>query len=187
MRLNEQERDKLCADLYEGEKSRNFMLHLVRAYAKLDKVKKVWDFREKQKHRCAVCETKLFDITGGLKILQENNQAIGEAMLAGMKAALNGEHPKDHPLSKFYKGQAQAYEGDETDTCVCISCATAISNFTLRKLTEDDKGIARTVKSMIDKENGVVREPRTEHRNIPAAYSLADAPGFDKLLAKFGK
>ncbi len=185
MKRTDEERDKLCLDLYEGENSRNFMLHLVRAYSKLEKVKKVFTFREKQRKRCAICDARLLSVEDAIKVANENSKAMSEDMLAAIRAQVEGVVPKEHPLAKYYKGQTLAYEGDATDTCVCIECALAVNRFTVSKLLAEDRGISRTVRDMREKEQGIVRQPRHVHKNVPASTPLAEAPGFTEMLQKF--
>ena len=187
MKRTDEDRDKLCLSLYEGEKSRNFMLHLVRAYANLNKVKKVIEFKEKQKHRCAICDAKLLSIDEALDVVAKNGTAMGEDMVKSVKAKLDGIPEPEHPLAKYYKGQTLALEGDSTDTCVCIECAVAVNRFALTRSLNGDKGINKTLTSMREKDAGIVREPRYVYKNVQAAVSLKDAPGFSKLLTTFKK
>lgn len=187
MKRTKEERRKLCGDLYAGENSRNFMLHMIRAYAKLDLIKPVVEFREKQRHKCAICDVKLLSMDDAIKTASENSKEMTDAVIADVKLRLNGVMPAEHPLAKFYKGQTLAYEGDSTDTCVCVECAVAINEFTTAMILNGDRGVNRTVSSMLDKQNVVVKEERKEHRNVQATQSLADAPGFSKLLEVFKK
>lgn len=187
MKRTDEERDKLCLDLYEGENSRNFMLHLVRAYSKLEKVKKVFAFREKQRKRCTVCDARLLSVEDAIKVVAENSKAMSEDVVAAVKAQVDGVLPKEHPLSKYYKGQTLAYEGDATDTCVCVECAVAINRFTMQRLLAEDKGITRVVRDMREKEQGIVRQPKYAHQNVPAGQPLSEAPGFSEMLKKFGR
>lgn len=186
MKRTEEERDKMLIELYEGEKSRNFMLHIIRAYAKLDKVKKVVTFREKQRNRCVICGDKLIDVDGALKIVTENADAIAEKFVESVKTMVDGGMRDDSAFDKYYKGQTLAFEGDGTDTCVCSHCAVAVSKFTMRKLLEKDKGVHRAVSAEIQKDRPGF-EPRHVHANVAASQTMAEAKGFDKLLAKFGK
>jgi hypothetical protein len=187
MRRTDEDRDRLCNDLYDGEKSRNFMLHMVRAYSKLDKIKKIVEFGEKQRRKCTICDVGLLSIDEAVRTLAENGKAIAEDMASNLKAQVDGAVAPDHPLAKYYKGKTLAYGADGTDTCVCLKCATAIHRFTLRKLLDGDRSVNRTVKDMIDRENGVSREPRRQHDNVYSGQRMGDLPGFDKLLRKFGK
>lgn len=184
MKITDEERDKLCLDLYEEEKSRNFMLHLVRAYSRLEKVKKVFAFREKQRKRCTICDAKLLCVDDAIKVVAENSKAMSDAVMSEVKAQLEGLVQKEHPLAKYYKGQTLAYEGDATDTCVCVECAIAINRFTMRNLLNGDKGISRAVNDMREKEQGIVRQPKYAHHNVPASQSLAEASGFSEMLEK---
>ena len=76
MKKTEEERQQICLDLYEGEKSRNFMLHMVRAYSKMGNVKPVLAFREKQKAKCALCDDKLMDANGAVKAIGETTMEV---------------------------------------------------------------------------------------------------------------
>ena len=185
MKRTDEERDKLCLDLYEGENSRNFMLHLVRAYSKLEKVKKVFAFREKQRKRCTVCDARLLSVAEAIDVVAQNGKAMAEDAVAAVKAQVDGVLPKEHPLAKYYKGQTLAYEGDATDTCVCVECALAINRFTVKRLLDEDRGITRVVRNMREKEQGIVRQPRHVHQNVPASTPLAEAPGFAEMMQKF--
>lgn len=187
MRMTEEARLRLCNEMFEGEKSRNFMLHLVRAYSKPDKVKKLLQFGEKQKHKCTMCDAKLVNLDEAFEVMRENGNKIADDFVESMKQRLDGVVPADNPLAKYYKGKTLAYGAEGTDTCMCIECVIAVHKFTLAKLLETDRTIHRTVKDMMDRENGVVREQRPQHINVFAGTALGDLPGFDKLRSMVKK
>lgn len=182
-----EERLKKCFDLYEGEKSRNFMLHMTRAYSFWKSVNRVFAFREQQRHKCALCDIKLASVTEAAEHAFKD-EAARAASLAIMKSAANIEQPVDETLAKH--AVKIAYEGDGTDTCLCDECAVAVKEFAMKSVLDGDKRINRIITELREKESGIVRErrdPKYVHNNVQAAVSMKDAPGFSKLLSVFQK
>ena len=66
------------------------------------------------------------------------------------------------------------------------SASHAVAHKNLQELLEKDKGVHRAVSAEIQKDRPGF-EPRHVHANVAASQTMAEAKGFDKLLAKFGK
>jgi hypothetical protein len=176
MNFTESDRDKKCADLYAGEKSKSFMLHLVRAYALLQNVKPVRKFKEGQRSRCATCGAKLADFESMLNV--GDTQIVTDEMMDDLITKVDVNHD-------MVTGNLRiAFEGDETSTCMCADCVKAVNKFAINACAAGDPSVNRTVSSMRDKALGVDHKPKYRYQSSTEVQTLADLPGFSKLLEK---
>lgn len=176
MNVTESNRDKKCVELYGGEKSKSFMLHLVRAYAPLQNVKPVRKFKEGQRSRCAICGAKLADFEQMLNA--GDTQVVTDDVMEELIATVTLNHT-------MVAGNVQiAFEGDETSTCLCADCVKAVNKFTTNACVSGDPVINRTVTSMRDKAEGRSPKPKYRYQSSTEVQTLADLPGFRELLTK---
>lgn len=176
MNFTESDRDKKCADLYAGEKSRSFMLHLVRAYAFIPNVKPVSKFKEGQRSRCATCGAKLADFHGMLNV--GDTQVVTDEVMKELISKVDVNHD-------MVAGNLRiAFEGDETSTCLCADCVKAVNKFATNACAAGDPVINRTVSSMRDKALGAEPKPKYRYQSSTEVQTLADLPGFSQLLEK---
>src|SRR3972149_5470841 len=73
--------------LYEEEESRGFFFHLVKSYLQEGKTRRVIDFNDQQKKRCALCDAKLISLNDVLAIVEKNaGESALQIALSSMKA-----------------------------------------------------------------------------------------------------
>jgi hypothetical protein len=176
MNVTESDRDKKCVELYGGEKSKSFMLHLVRAYALPQNVKPVRKFKEGQRSRCATCGAKLADFEGMLNV--GDTQVVTDEMMQELIERVDINHD-------MVAGNVRiAFEGDETSTCLCADCVKAVNKFAVNACAAGDPVINRTVSSMRNKANGMDDKPKYRYQSSTEVQTIADLPGFRELLAQ---
>ena len=188
-----EEREKKCGELYTEDKSRKFMLHMIRSYAQIGKVSKVLSFKEGQKHKCALCGVKLVDIDETLTSFQKNVPDMLEAMRTEITNYLANDACIEAPAQvvelreKHLKDSAMAYTGESTDTCICGECAVAIHEFTINEMARGNNDISKVVNSMRkrDMPQSERRDAAPQYVNVKSTQTLGDAPVFSKLLDMF--
>lgn len=178
--------------LYGDEKTKKFVVHLIRAYLPATKVKTLDKWEKGQKHKCVICKTPLVT---QLELISKSFDTIANDTTDNLKKSLVGKEA--------------AFIGEKTTTCMCGKCVADLLGFVLSKLNEGDKHMAWVVKDMAIPElkklkpNKTVpadkhREKRKEWRenyekfdprdNLKVYYKdegkpamLGDSPAFEKL------
>lgn len=136
-------------ELYENEKSKGFVNHLIRAYLPIHKISKVWDWEKGQKHKCSVCGQKLISI--GELMEATRKPEFMETFMDNMKKMVNEEEIKreDNPYIKVVgKDKVQGFTGQKTDTCMCMRCSQDLLNLVTNGMLCGDKNLNYQVKQM---------------------------------------
>lgn len=159
-------------ELYENEKSRGFVNHLIHAYLPVYKTTKVWEFEDKKScHKCSVCHHDLIDlgtITGRL----QNSEEYKMDFIIDLCKELNGEEIKreDHPMIKHIThGAILAFTGEKTNTHLCQQCIQELLHMFQNGLLMGDKNIAYQINKM---------------RRNTMFNTFADNPALDKEEVK---
>jgi hypothetical protein len=137
--------------LYADPKAKGFVNHIIGAYLPINKVEKVWTFNPKQKHKCSICGTKIFDIDTAFRNMQTNDERIRGEFHSTMMKQINGEEVKleEHPLYKYVtQGAVQAFTGQKTDTCLCNQCIRDLMEMVQTALLLGDKNITWILNKM---------------------------------------
>lgn len=137
--------------LYEDEKSKGFVNHLIRAYLPTHKISKVIDFKAGQKQACNVCGQKLVSINGMMRTLHDKKDEFMEGFMESIKKDLDGETHKreDNPYVKIIgKDKLMGVTGEKTDTCLCMRCAQDILHLTQNGILMGDKNLSYQVNQM---------------------------------------
>jgi hypothetical protein len=135
--------------LYENEKSKGFVNHLIRAYLPTSKMEKIWDWKPKQSHTCNVCSQKLVSI--GELFAASKTDEFRTAFSENMKKMVHGEGHKreDNPYIKVIgKDKVQGFTGQKTDTCMCMKCCQDLLDLTQTGILMGDKNMNYQVKQM---------------------------------------
>ena len=130
--------------LYEEPKAKGFVNHLIGAYLPVHKPTKVWDFKSGQKHKCNVCGAKLMSISDVLGGMIQQDEKLRAEFGPFMQKQINGEDLKveDHPMYKHVtQGRVLAWQGEKTDTCLCMSCIEDLLGMVQNGLLMGDKNI----------------------------------------------
>lgn len=136
-------------ELYENEKSKGFVNHLIRAYLPVNKIEKLWDWKKGQKHACNVCGQKLASIGELFSVTQ--TEEFKQAFIEGIKKDLNGEPRKreDNPyVQALGKDKVLGFTGQKTDTCMCQRCCQDLLDLTQTGILMGDKNINYQVNQM---------------------------------------
>lgn len=138
-------------ELYDNEKSRGFVNHLIRSYLPVYKVEKVWEFKKGQKHRCNVCGQSLLSIEEAMKNMRENQDAYMADFMQNLKDEINQKEVKreDRAIVKHIsKGSVLGFTGEKTDTCLCHTCVTQLLELTQNGIFSGDKNISYQMNQM---------------------------------------
>lgn len=136
-------------ELYETPKAKGFVNHLIRSYLPINKIEKVWDWNEGQKHTCNVCGQKLVSIEEVLAATQKPE--FMENFIEGIKKDLSGEKRTrdDNPYVKAIgKDKVLGFTGQKTDTCMCMKCCEDLLNMVQTGILMGDKNINYQVNQM---------------------------------------
>jgi len=145
-------------ELYSQNKTRPFVLHLVRAYSPVSKIKKVWEETEDpSKMKCCCCKTPLISLEEIYTKTVKDEEVALRSFQYFMDCSLNPEIHKDDkredsPLIKAIDGKLQAFTGEGTETMICLSCAKELILFTTDKLFSGDKQITFAINKEIIKD-----------------------------------
>jgi hypothetical protein len=136
--------------LYEDEKSRGFVNHLIHAYLPIYKITKVWEFKDKNPvHKCSVCDHELIDLEIVLGRMQ--NKEYAKEFVDQLRKDINGEKIKyeDHFMVKHIThGAIMAFTGEKTTTNLCQPCIQNLLDMVQTGLLMDDKNIIYQVNKM---------------------------------------
>lgn len=155
--------DNKFNNLYAQNKSRSFVLHLVRAYLPVHKVKKYWgnydggDVVKEEKIRCACCGHPLASIEEIWSKTVADQKVMEDQMKYFFDSIRNPQaHEEDIrndvPIVKAIGGKLQAFTGDKTETKMCLQCIKDLLEFTQHKILTGDKQINFAIKKEMAKE-----------------------------------
>lgn len=138
-------------ELYEGEKSRGFVNHLMHAYLPIYKMTKVWQFEDKKpSHRCSICGCDLIDIETVFTRVQKSQEFAGE-FVDEIRKDIEGKPVKFEErfmVKHVTHGAVMAWTGEKTTTVICQQCGQDLLNLVTTGLLMDDKNIAYQVNKM---------------------------------------
>lgn len=179
--------------MYQDQKSKNFVLHLIRAYMPLNKVSKVFMKPEKlSKFKCALTGTKLISIDEIFEIM--NSEEYHESFIDDLKYNTGlQEKPDDYKptLLKLSKGRLMGFQGRDTTTYLCQEAAQCLYDWVSNKIIQGDGKINWTLRQMqedhFNKANPFSKKkPKNKPRNQNkrAKTSLGDIDALKKLKEK---
>lgn len=129
-------------ELYENEKSKKFVNHLIQAYLPLHKPKKVFSFNAKDNKKCSVCGQPLISIDRVLELYHQNNKEITNSFMERIKKELNDEEiSEENPLHNLLNGRVLAWQGEQTDTMLCFKCIEDTLALMQNGILNDDKNM----------------------------------------------
>lgn len=138
-------------ELYEAEKSRGFVNHLMHAYLPIYKMTKVWQFEDKKPvHKCSVCGRELIDIETVFARVQKSQEFAGE-FVDEIRKDVEGKPVKfeDRFMVKHVtRGAVMAWTGEKTTSTICQQCAQDLLDLVTTGLLRDDKNITYQVNKM---------------------------------------
>lgn len=134
----------LFKENYFNNKSKNFVIHLLKSFFPPEKINLITSFtnEKKKERRCSMCKSKLMDL-GDInkeKLLNPNFKSINEFLDAFIERK---EYPK--PLIKEKKEKYVGFTTTETNTCLCIKCIIGGLLFMKERFIENDKLILKII------------------------------------------
>jgi hypothetical protein len=180
-------------NLYKkDEKSKSFVLHLIRAYLPVDKCQKVFDIKaaDAPKFKCALTNAKLISINEIFTGMQ--SEEFKSTFINDLKIQMdeNGKQiPTSPAILKITNGRILGWQGKDTNTYLCQDAVQELYNWVATKMLQGDGKINWTIRSMQPKQ-----PQRTNHKSEstyvkqtvkPATASLGDNDALQALKAKF--
>lgn len=185
--------DKL-EKLYKNEKSRNFVLHLIRAYLPLNKTQKVFITPDDlKKFKCSLTGAQLISVDGVFNTMNSEEYEKGFIDDLRYNTGIAKKPEGYEPLMKrILKGRVLGYQGKNTSTYLSYEGATELFNWVTIKILQDDKKIIWTLNEIAKKEGGPVRNSiqskgRTQRKppvTKPSITTLGDLDSLQQLKVK---
>jgi hypothetical protein len=136
---------KKLDDLFDNDKSRNFVNHLIRAYLPVGKADKVWE-KPKGRFRCVLTNVSLISV--GEVMEGVNSEQYRQDFLEHLKSWASEEHRVESPMKKLLDGKILGFTGKNTDTYMCQEAYHAFYDWVVTKMLRGDKHINWLVSSM---------------------------------------
>jgi hypothetical protein len=152
--MNKEEILKKLNSLYESEKSKKFVLHLVRAYTPQPVIHKVSSDDGDKKMKCALTGIGLLSIDEILKLtIGDPNFGIElvKDMVSEFKEPNKEKKIEDNPVVKRLNGKLQGFTGNDTDTCLCWEAIEALYSFITNRVFAGDRNIDYCLKQGMKK------------------------------------
>jgi RNase P subunit RPR2 len=142
MEGKEQTRGERLNNIYSGNSSMKFALHLIGSYS-MGKAVVLMEFSTEQskKKECSLCHAKLIDGESIRRRLRSDNSLTNE-YIEHLKDELKGEIESSNPIHKVTEGRALAWTGKKTTTTLCFQCVSAVNVFMCNKVIRRDKRIS---------------------------------------------
>lgn len=138
-------------ELYENEKSRGFVNHLIHAYLPVYKATKIWQFEDKKPvHKCSICGQQLLDIETVFQRVQQSREFAGE-FVDEIRKDIAGKPTKfeDRFMVKHVtKGAVMGWTGEKTTTHLCQQCIQELFDMVTTGLLTGDKNINYQINKM---------------------------------------
>jgi len=131
-------------ELYEDEKSKKFVNHLIKSYLPINKPQKVWEFEDKKEHSCNVCGHKLIDMGTVMGKMMSSKEFMKDS-IDQMKIRVFGEEEIKYEdiaiIKHITHGAILAWQGEKTTTYLCQPCIQDLLEMVSTKLLTGDKNI----------------------------------------------
>ena len=175
--------------LYEDEKAKGFVNHLIKAYLPTAKIEKVWDFKSGQKHACNVCGQKLASVGDFLSAAEKPD--FMENFMESLKKDINGipTSREDNPYVKAVgKDKVMGFTGKKTDTCMCHQCCQDLLNLVTNGMLCGDKNLNYQVKQMQRDSvfNTFQESPNLDEQDKQKAKDIKKKVDKDRVVTTFG-
>ena len=138
-------------DLYEDPKSRNFINHLIKSYLPIHKTTKVFEFEDKNKHKCSICGHDLIDVETILQKMYSSEDYMKDSLDEMRKVICDGEkiEREDRAIIKHVThGAVLAWRGEKTTTYLCQDCIQELIIFFQSGVLSGDKNLIWLVNHM---------------------------------------
>jgi len=133
--------------MYEGEKSKKFILHLIHSYLPIQvRATKFVNLEKSQGKtiKCAITNVPLYTIDDVLTMIDKNQDKFKEALLADVHYVVehqgdnNPDPARPNMLKEMMKGHVLAWTGLETNTFLCQQALVQLNEFVAHQLLMGD-------------------------------------------------
>lgn len=208
--LTAEQIEKLFDKRWNGDKSHNFMRHVVRSFFPISKAQLMWENKSKKPMKCAFLDIKVYSIEEALNVVGENQDLLVEGFKQTAQYILNGGEKKPNPLVEKLGGKiCRCYYSAESDVVISEPAMQVLVGWVQNKILTDGK-MNFLLKDMMIKENtkatasggeaifkSVVNTHKerannnNNHSHVksvkPATMSLGDIPALQALKEKLDK
>jgi len=128
--------------LYEDPKSKGFINHLIMSYLPIYKTEKVFNFSDKNPHKCNVCQHDLIDVQTVFDKSRDTDYM--KDSIHEMAESIQGkEIPYEEKaiIKHVTHGAILAWTGEKTTTFLCMECVKNLLEMVTNGLMTDDKNI----------------------------------------------
>jgi len=198
---------KIIDDIYNTEKGKNFISHLIRSFLPANKSEYLWDDpKDISKLKCCITGHPLMsksEILG--KLMNENDNIISNDLKLTAKVILasteeekeKANQERQENLDKNYKGKLLAISCSESDKYFAQPAFEAFQDWVFTKILSGDSHINWIMKShrknealKFAKKNNIPVTPREQSAlnkavNKPATTNFEDNQALKSLMEKF--
>jgi len=176
-------------EMYNEEKPKKFILHLVSSYFPLGKAEKIIENPGKT-IRCSLCYIKLVSINEMLEGV--NSEAFKKNFMDHLSTLFKeGEHKAEHPMKKFIGKRKIGIRGQNTDSSLCPECYKELFSWLTKKLISGDKQLEQVNKKMVkrkpDKPKDKTKKPKSKFKPQLKTATFGDIKELQELKEKFNK
>jgi hypothetical protein len=147
MQTKDEEIYKKIEEIYNTEKGKPFIIHLVRSFLPINRSTFMLSNSKNKKMKCAVMGTPLVSKDELIKFNIENRDEI----FKNMSDRLLGKSTENIVVDNF-KGKLFAIECEKSDKVVCLQVVQQLYNFTCTELLKGNKNIEFVLKDEQRKE-----------------------------------
>lgn len=147
MQTKDEEIYKKIEEIYNTEKGKSFIIHLVRSFLPINRSTFMLSNSKNKKMKCAVMGTPLVSKDELIKFNIENRDEI----FKNMSDRLLGKTTENVVVDNF-KGKLFAIECENSDKVVCLQVVQQLYNFTCTELLKGNKNIEFVLKDEQRKE-----------------------------------
>lgn len=147
MQIKDEEIYKKIEEIYNTEKGKPFIIHLVRSFLPINRSTFMLSNSKNKKMKCAVMGTPLASKDELIKFNIENRDEI----FKNMSDRLLGKTTENVVVDNF-KGKLFAIECENSDKVVCLQVVQQLYNFTCTELLKGNKNIEFVLKDEQRKE-----------------------------------
>jgi len=202
--MTDQEIYKKIEEIYNSEKGKGFITHLLRSFFPFDRSEYAWSREEGKTYKCCITGVKLGTKDDMWKTLnsEEGQKAYMEDVKGYMKAIANQEETYEH-TEEFRalkdKIKPLAVVSEKSNKCLSEEAYQQLHNFYINEMLIGNKHINwiaknERTKEMIGhaKKDGFVktkREERAVHRKVenPATMKLGDLKALQDIKKRMEK
>lgn len=201
----EEELLKKIEEIYNSEKGKNFISHLIRSFSPINKAQYLWnDPEDKSKLKCCITGHPLLSkqtaVELGIGNIEKSLKLFTNAILSeNVEEQKRAQEEKQKNLDEVYQSKLLAISSEESDKYFAPPAFEAFHNWLTHKILTGDKHINWVIKSHIKNDalkyaesNNIPVTPKEKSTlnkatNNPSKMTLGDNDVLKNLAEKFNK